>query len=159
MTIACVGITVLDRVFRVAELPREGGKYVASEYFEIGGGPAATAAVAISKLGSSVDFIGRAGRDSVADAMIKEFNRNLMLNEFVYLSSDSLVADKDEDGNKVRYLYRAPDGLFLNLEIIRQGYAVAASGYDYKHKDLFGFYESKARGDKKGVYSLTAIKK
>jgi endonuclease YncB( thermonuclease family) len=90
---------------------------------------------------------------------IKEFNRNLMLNEFIYLSSDPSVADKDEEGNMVRYLYRVPDGLFLNLEIIRQGYGVASSGYDYKNKELFGFYEGKARSDKKGVYGLTSIRK
>ncbi len=73
MVIACVGITVLDRVFRVDQLPTTGGKFVASDYFEIGGGPAATAAAAISKLGYSVDFIGRAGTDDVATTMIKEF--------------------------------------------------------------------------------------
>jgi len=75
MTIACVGITVLDRVFRVARLPDRGGKFVASDYFEVGGGPAATAAVAVSRLGHSVDFIGRAGHDSVAIAMNEEFQR------------------------------------------------------------------------------------
>lgn len=56
MTIACVGITVLDRIQRVASLPTTGGKYVATDYFEVGGGPAATAAVAVAKLGHTVDF-------------------------------------------------------------------------------------------------------
>ena len=73
MTVACVGITVLDRVFRVDQLPTSGGKYVAKDYFEVGGGPAATAAVAIAKLGMDVDYIGRAGQDDVAATMIKEF--------------------------------------------------------------------------------------
>lgn len=72
MPIACLGITVLDRVQRVATLPTSGGKYVATDYFEIGGGPAATAAVAVAKLGKSVDFIGRVGVDSVADTMLSE---------------------------------------------------------------------------------------
>lgn len=75
MTIACVGITVLDRVFRVSELPTTGGKFVAKKYFEIGGGPAATAAVAISKLGHPVEFIGRVGADDVAQAMQREFTQ------------------------------------------------------------------------------------
>lgn len=72
MTIACLGITVLDRIQRVKELPTTGGKYVATDYFEVGGGPAATAAVAVSRLGHKVDFIGRVGSDSVADTMLKE---------------------------------------------------------------------------------------
>ncbi|PJC86897.1 ribokinase [Vibrio sp. HA2012] len=74
MPIACLGITVLDRIQRVAELPTTGGKYVATDYFEVGGGPAATAAVAVSKLGKSVDFIGRVGSDSVADTMLSELS-------------------------------------------------------------------------------------
>ncbi|WED29487.1 PfkB family carbohydrate kinase [Vibrio sp. DW001] len=72
MPIACLGITVLDRVQRVKELPTSGGKFVATDYFEIGGGPAATAAVAVAKLGHEVDFIGRVGGDSVAKTMLEE---------------------------------------------------------------------------------------
>ena len=76
MTIACLGITVLDRIFRVPLLPSKGGKYVASDYFEVGGGPAATAAVAIKKLGHPVEFIGRVGSDSVASVLSEEFLSN-----------------------------------------------------------------------------------
>lgn len=35
--IACVGITVLDRLYYVETLPTESGKYVASRYTEVGG--------------------------------------------------------------------------------------------------------------------------
>lgn len=49
--IVCVGITVLDRIWYLDDLPKEGGKYVAKDYTEVGGGPAATAAVAAAKLG------------------------------------------------------------------------------------------------------------
>ncbi len=59
--IVCVGITVLDRIWYLDDLPKEGGKYVAKDYTEVGGGPAATAAVAAAKLGAEVDFIGRVG--------------------------------------------------------------------------------------------------
>nr|WP_319514961.1 PfkB family carbohydrate kinase [uncultured Cohaesibacter sp.] len=74
MTVACVGITVLDRVFRVEKLPSHGGKFVAKDYFEIGGGPAATAAVAVAQLGLPVEFVGRVGSDDVAQAIIREFD-------------------------------------------------------------------------------------
>jgi len=35
--IACVGITVLDRIWYLDELPKEGGKFVAKSYTEVGG--------------------------------------------------------------------------------------------------------------------------
>jgi sulfofructose kinase len=65
-------MTGLERVQRVKELPTTGGKFVATDYFEVGGGPAATAAAAVAKLGKQVDFIGRVGGDSVADTMLSE---------------------------------------------------------------------------------------
>lgn len=64
LKIACVGIAVQDRLYYVETLPDGGGKYVARDYKEIGGGPAATAAVAAARLGASVDFIGRLGDDA-----------------------------------------------------------------------------------------------
>lgn len=36
--IVCVGITVLDRIWYLDDLPKEGGKYVAKDYTEVGGG-------------------------------------------------------------------------------------------------------------------------
>nr|WP_321455686.1 PfkB family carbohydrate kinase [uncultured Cohaesibacter sp.] len=83
MTVACVGIAVLDRVFRVEKLPASGGKFVAKDYFEIGGGPAATAAVAVKKLGQPVEFIGRVGTDDVAAAIIREFDHYGVGHHFV----------------------------------------------------------------------------
>lgn len=70
--IACVGITVMDRIYYVENLPTEGGKYVAKRYTEVGGGPAATAAVAAAKLGAQVDFIGRVGDDDIGNRLLEE---------------------------------------------------------------------------------------
>ncbi|CNF09522.1 sugar kinase [Yersinia frederiksenii] len=70
--IACVGITVQDRLYYLATLPDGGGKYVAHDYREIGGGPAATAAVAAARLGAQVDFIGRVGDDATGNALLAE---------------------------------------------------------------------------------------
>ncbi|MGK3451441.1 NAD(P)-binding domain-containing protein, partial [Escherichia coli] len=41
-----------DRIYYVEGLPTESGKYVAKNYTEVGGGPAATAAVAAARLGA-----------------------------------------------------------------------------------------------------------
>ncbi|PVZ82711.1 ribokinase [Serratia sp. S1B] len=72
--IACVGITVQDRLYYVEQLPTGGGKYVANDYREIGGGPAATAAVAAARLGAEVDFIGRVGDDATGRTLLAELN-------------------------------------------------------------------------------------
>lgn len=70
--IVCVGITVLDRIWYLDDLPKDGGKYVAKDYTEVGGGPAATAAVAAAKLGAKVDFIGRVGDDDTGRRLLAE---------------------------------------------------------------------------------------
>ncbi|KGT92821.1 sugar kinase [Erwinia typographi] len=73
--IACVGIAVQDRIYSVNALPTGGGKYQSDHYQETGGGPAATAAVAIARLGAEVDFIGRVGDDSTGNTLIAELQQ------------------------------------------------------------------------------------
>lgn len=70
--LACVGIAVLDKLFLMDGLPSEGGKYVAHGYREIGGGPAATAACAVSRLGRDVQLIARVGSDTSGATIVKE---------------------------------------------------------------------------------------
>ena len=72
--IACIGIAVQDRIYYVDEIPKVNGKFVANQYKEIGGGPAATAAVTAAKLGANVDFIGRIGDDEVGKTILSELN-------------------------------------------------------------------------------------
>jgi sulfofructose kinase len=62
--IVCVGNGVLDQVYEVEALPRAGVKTTALGFRESGGGPAATAALAIARLGGSACWWGRVGDDS-----------------------------------------------------------------------------------------------
>ena len=50
-TVLCVGHAVQDFVFYVPALPDRGEKYRATRFESVGGGPAATAAVAIARHG------------------------------------------------------------------------------------------------------------
>lgn len=114
--------------------------------------------VSIDGKPTSVRLIGvdPATADNAGDAASKEaqaFLANLVAGEFVYLEYDASLAEADEDGNRVAYMYRAPDKMFVNLELVRRGYALAADDYDYEHKELFSFYESKAAGDSKGIWA------
>ena len=57
------------------------------------------------------------------------FTKNLLLGESVYLRYD--VERMDAYGRLLAYLYRAPDGLFVNLEIVRQRYGHAYTQFPY----------------------------
>jgi sulfofructose kinase len=73
--ILCAGMTVLDEVFHVREFPAPDTKAEATEFFAVGGGNAANAAVAIARLGARVAFAGPvggpAGEDAVGDRVMK----------------------------------------------------------------------------------------
>ena len=80
------------------------------------------------------------------------FTKNLLLGESVYLRFDT---DRtDNFGRLLAYLYRAPDGLFVNLEIVRQGYGHAYTQFPFKHMELFRYYGNRARTAGKGLYSV-----
>jgi sulfofructose kinase len=71
-TVLCVGHAVQDFVFSVDALPARGEKYRAHAFGTVGGGPAATAAVAIARLGGRARLAARVGDDPVADVVVRE---------------------------------------------------------------------------------------
>lgn len=73
--LACLGIAVLDKLFQVESFPTTGGKYVAQGYREVGGGPAATAACAVVRLGHACHLMARIGNDSCGNAIAGELRR------------------------------------------------------------------------------------
>jgi sugar/nucleoside kinase (ribokinase family) len=73
--VLCVGHAVQDFVFGVDALPTRGEKYRANAFDTVGGGPAATAAVAVAKLGGRARLAARIGDDAVADVVIAELQR------------------------------------------------------------------------------------
>ncbi|HAE1794487.1 TPA_asm: sugar kinase [Salmonella enterica subsp. enterica serovar Ank] len=111
--IACVGITVMDRTYYVEGLPTEGGKYVAKRYTEVGGGPAATAAVAAAKLGAQVDFIGRVGDDDTGNSLLAELE-SLGVNtrytrRYTQARSSQSAIMVDAKGERIIVNYPSPD--------------------------------------------------
>jgi Sugar kinases, ribokinase family len=111
--VACVGITVMDRIYYVNDLPTEGGKYVAKNYTEVGGGPAATAAVAAAKLGARVDFIGRVGDDDTGNRLLAELE-SLGVNtrytrRYTGAQSSQSAIMVDASGERIIVNYPSPD--------------------------------------------------
>ncbi len=70
--VLCVGHAVQDFVFRVNPLPARAEKYRSSGFASTGGGPAATAAVAIARLGGAARLAARLGDDAIAAAIEAE---------------------------------------------------------------------------------------
>ena len=81
------------------------------------------------------------------------FTKNLLLGESVYLRFDT--ERQDRYGRLLAYLYRVPDGLFVNLEIVRQGYGHAYTRFPFKHMELFKHYGNQARTAGKGLWGDT----
>ncbi len=82
-----------------------------------------------------------------------EFLTNLLKGEKVYLLPVKDQFHMDEFGRIIAYVYRAPDGLFVNAEIIRQGYGHAYPKYPGKYTDKFLRLEQLAKQAKKGLWS------
>ncbi len=89
-----------------------------------------------------------------ARAAALAFLHNLLLGESVYLHFE--VDAPETAGDLQAYLYRAPDRLFVNLEVVRQGYAQVNARATFKHLELFVHYEERARTAEKGLWAPTS---
>ena len=70
--VICTGLAVLDHVFYLPEIPKKPIKSFATNYQTVGGGNAATAAVAISRAGGKAVFWGSLGDDLNGDIILSE---------------------------------------------------------------------------------------
>ena len=65
-TVLVTGVSVIDFIFQLDEIPKTYEKFRANDAFITGGGPAANAAVAVSRLGGSATLASRLGKDEIA---------------------------------------------------------------------------------------------
>lgn len=86
-----------------------------------------------------------------ADAA-KRFLANLLEGESIYLEYEAEWHDTEQVGRDWAYIYRAPDGLFVNFEIIRQGYTRVRADQPFPAVALFRAYEQRARELRKGMW-------
>ena len=83
------------------------------------------------------------------------FTRNLLRGESVYLKYG--LERTDRYGRLLAYLYRAPDGLFVNAEIVRQGYGHAYVQFPFEHMDRFVALQARAREASKGLWAASVV--
>ena len=90
----------------------------------------------------NITLMGARARDGDTE----EFLKRLLLGEHVYLRFDS------SGSKRQAYLFRAPDGLFVNLEMLRQGYGIVWEDPTFDFLELFRQYESIAKAAEKGIW-------
>jgi len=69
-----MGCATMDYIFGLREMPHAPLKFRARDFKAVGGGNAATAAVAIARLGGRAHLIARLGDDLVGDAILRELD-------------------------------------------------------------------------------------
>ncbi len=79
-----------------------------------------------------------------------KYLQEFLLDETVYFDYDQSKFDKHE--RILGYVYRSSDGVFVNLEMIREGYAKVDKRYPFKYEELFTDYESRAKADRKELW-------
>ena len=79
------------------------------------------------------------------------FIQSLLLNKFVSLDFDRNKKDKYD--RLLAYVYRDSDDVFVNVEMIRQGYGQTDTRFPFKYMDRFKYHESQARSEKKMMWS------
>lgn len=101
-----------------------------------------------------VNFFGLQPRRGEGQAASHSFLEKLLLGEEVYLKYERPAFAEAEP--RRAYVFRAPDGLFVNAELIRQGYAAMDASTDSRYREQLEDCERRARTAAKGVWSILA---
>ena len=108
-TVLVTGVSVIDFIFQLDEIPKKSEKFRALDASISGGGVAANAAVAISRLGGSATLVSRLGKDQIGNIiknqLIEEginvkFTRQFDQNKS---SFSSVYIDKNGERQVVNY--------------------------------------------------------
>lgn len=75
-TVLCVGHCTLDTIGLVDHVPASGGKVEIREFTVQGGGAAATAGVALARLGVNTRFVGKVGDDERGDTIRRSLTQD-----------------------------------------------------------------------------------
>ncbi len=60
---------------------------------------------------------------------------------------------QDKYGRQLAYVYRVSDDLFVNAEIVKQGYGFAYLQFPFKYSKEFERYSNESRKNKKGLWA------
>lgn len=94
-------------------------------------------------------------RRGSARPVAKAFLERLLIGERVHLTVEQEWPADNDAGQRWVYVWRSPDGMLVNLELIRQGYARLMAASPFAHQDVFREYERVARRHHKGIWQAS----
>jgi sulfofructose kinase len=94
--IVCVGAAARDTIYRVSAFPEPDGRVVATDRVVAGGGTAATAAVAIAKLGVPARFVGVVDEELPGVETVRIPGRMIESTILVHGSERAIVTEEPE---------------------------------------------------------------
>lgn len=80
------------------------------------------------------------------------FTKSLLSGREVWSIADPEGDTIDQYGRTLAHLYRVPDGLWINYEIVRQGYGHVYTRARFKYRELFRSAERNARQNRLGLW-------
>jgi endonuclease YncB( thermonuclease family) len=80
----------------------------------------------------------------------------LLTDEEAWVAVAEAGPERDAQGLLLGFLFRAPDGLFVNLEAVRQGRARVDAQARFSQKDLLLAYQARAQAAGKGLWAVPA---
>lgn len=132
--VSCVGVAVLDFIYYVESLPTSDGKIVAHSLKESGGGMAANAASAISRLGGLSSWFGRVGQDAMGETVLSGLSAegvNVdLVREVPDIQTSHSIILVDGNGDRAVILYGSEsmpaDSAWLDIAAVTKSDAVLA---------------------------------
>ncbi len=100
MTVVVFGSINLDLVVEVPHLPTKGETVIGNRFFSVAGGKAANQAVAVAKLGTSVNLVGQVGDDSFGKTLLENLQTagvdisSITVNPHTHSGIASIVVDE-----------------------------------------------------------------
>ena len=83
-----------------------------------------------------------------------DFTRAAVERRDVRLEADARTWTRDRYGRLLAYVFRRPDGFFLNAELLKGGYARAYLRFRFSRREEFAALEREARERGLGLWSL-----
>lgn len=111
-SVFCVGLALQDTILTLDRIPDRAVKVYANDRREVGGGPAATAAVTVARLGGQAFVASRIGNDNVGAAIRREFEAAGVdaswLRAFPDVRSSGATVLVDANGERLVVAYADP---------------------------------------------------
>lgn len=116
--ILVVGSANMDLILRTERIPSEGETILGKDYQLVPGGKGANQAVAASRLGGQVTFVGKVGADSNGETVVAQLEKEGICTDYVYTDQSAqtgLAAIMLEDSGENRIIVYS--GANMNIDM------------------------------------------